>query len=216
MNKPMSMKKSLLLALDALKGIPDPEGFPIPAWRIQVKDVLREIPYTVRATRDGRIELIKKADIEYRMTTPAEFEREEKKSEVKFLIDFFFSELKHKIGQQPVGFNGGAAARGFKDALNNYSSEEITSRINDWFKSDDPFIEKNTWSVTLFFKNFNALAQGPVTGGNRSGIQSGATAAFGKYSSLGQNQGPRPEGRGGIVDVPPSLAGLTPGSKGPG
>lgn len=108
---------------------------------------------------------------------------------IKRLIDGFFTILKIRVGEHPVGFNGGAAARGFKFALTTFSEDEIKRRIECWFQSTDVFIVENQFRITLFFQNFNRLQRGPIgdiyaRGIDRRGGYIGTEAPVGKYAAL--------------------------------
>lgn len=81
---------------------------------------------------------------------------------VKLLVDEFFVALEHRLKEKPVGFNGGAAAKGFKKLLGYFPRHEIQSRFNAWFGSTDPHIERRGWRVEDFFSNFNRLKDGPM------------------------------------------------------
>lgn len=93
-------------------------------------------------------------------------ERKEKTSPqpaVAVLVNQFFDRLKAELGESPVAFPRGMVAANFKQVLKSYPADKIAKRISHWFDSTDPFVLQNRWAPGLFFKRFNALANGPLS-----------------------------------------------------
>lgn len=93
---------------------------------------------------------------------------------IKPLQTAYWKQLKHKLGEAPARYNGGAAGRGFKNLLHGeYTLREILVRMKRWFKSTDPFLVKRSYCVEDFISNFNGLKDGPIhkQGGSNAGIK---------------------------------------------
>lgn len=80
---------------------------------------------------------------------------------IPLLLAEFEAGQSRTIGE-PATFNRGAAGAGFKRLLRNHTEAEIRVRMDNWFKSRDPFIERNSWRAEVFFNFFNALKGGPI------------------------------------------------------
>lgn len=108
---------------------------------------------------------------------------------VSELMGIFHIRLTEALGEKPPTFNAGSLGRTLKAALQTHGVEDVKERIENWFRSTDPFVVSNGYSPTLFTSKFPLLKGGPIhalkNNARRGDI--GIEAPAGKYASITEN-----------------------------
>jgi hypothetical protein len=125
---------------------------------------------------------------------------------VREVIDYFHKKLTDHFGSKPVSFAGGALAAIVKRSLKTLTAGEVRARVDAYFLSTDPFIQRNGYSVNLFISKFDLLKGGPLHAQTSAsgGAYIGAPTIASKYAKVEANRKNPQENRdpGGRHDVP--------------
>lgn len=112
------------------------------------------------------------------------------KSAVAELVALFHLKLTEALGEKPPHFNGGSLGRTLKAALATHPVEDVKGRIENYFRSTDPFIVANGYSPTMFGSKFPILKGGPIHAIDKrspGGSSQSPQAPAGKYAQITEN-----------------------------